>query len=124
MRPTPSALPSRVGLATGLTGWTNFRLRLRHTPGGSRSGSWNALGRTGMINRRRIAVQAGRARLWLNVGGGRPPDRPGSRLLLYPVILDRRSQAGFSFLSSYSDDPERRDDEGRLPVFTEHGCPA
>jgi hypothetical protein len=46
-RPTPSALPSRVRLGyRGLTGWTKLgRLRLPHTPGERRSGSWNARAR-------------------------------------------------------------------------------
>jgi hypothetical protein len=57
--PTPSALPSRVGWATGLTGWTKLgRLRLPHTPDGSRSGSWSAPAETGRTNRRCIAMRA------------------------------------------------------------------
>jgi RimJ/RimL family protein N-acetyltransferase len=46
---------NRVGWATGLTGSTNFRLRPPHTPAVSRSGLWNAPGRTDRINRRCMA---------------------------------------------------------------------
>ena len=89
-----AAMPSRVGWATGLTGWTNFRLRLPHTPGGCRSGSWNAPGQTAGLTatashvaRRRLFEVNGTARWVLGQHGCLPQLAPASSVpTMFPAI--------------------------------------